>query len=89
MSNDLLTVEDTLLEEMLSQEAGCEAGHKMPGNTVCSEVVTHRSLTLCAAPDLMVCANAARGIQGAIDAKVWVCGFCYAPAETDWTVTPA
>lgn len=86
--NKLLTVEDTVLDEMVSHEAGCEANHANPDNITCSGPVTHRYRTVCGL-DKLVCANSAARTQRLIALPRHTCMECSARIADCWTVTPA
>lgn len=85
--NDLLTVTDELLDEMISHEAGCESAHLRSDNKVCSGMVTHRYMACCG-DDRLFCTTATQSVAKIISANATDCDGCSETVADCWSVIP-
>lgn len=85
--NELLTVSDQRLDEMMTHEVGCESAHGYADSLFCSVEVTHR-FSSCDVSK-MLCATAASATQHRINDVFNRCKTCRRHIEDCWSVTPA
>lgn len=83
VSND---VETRLLEDLFERDCECESDHGLNGDP-CTFKVTARCLGKCGV-NRMLCENAARGAEKAIQEAVTSCYYCRQDIEKCWTIRP-